>query len=198
MALVSQSELVAGAIAGRVISFPTDTVPALAILPERAEQIFGLKKRPHSKPLILMGSSAQALWPFVAGTATERKTWERVANQYWPGPLTLVLPASSNVSAAINPTDSATIAIRVPNHPCSLAILTQTGPLATTSANISGKAPCQTLMAVEAAFPNILVLDCSNQGEKHGSGLPSTLAKWTGKQWEILRHGSIREIRDDD
>lgn len=197
MTLVSQAELVAGAIAGRVVSFPTDTVPALAVLPERAEQIFDLKKRPRNKALILMGSSAQDLWPFVAGTAEERNIWERVASRYWPGPLTLVLPVSSNVSAAINPT-SATIALRVPSAPCSLAILAQTGPLATTSANLSGEAPLQTLTAVEVAFPNILVLDSFNKDEKYGSGLPSTLAKWTGKDWEILRQGIIREISNDD
>lgn len=197
MTRVSQADLVAGAIAGKVISFPTDTVPALAVLPELAARIFALKNRPPTKPLILMGASAEALWSYVSGTAAELKIWQQTAARYWPGAVTFVLPASSGVPTAMNPTDPATIGVRVPSHSIAQAILAQTGPLATTSANLSGSAPLK-MTEIETVFPDILTLECyESDREKLGSGLPSTVAKWTGNQWEILRRGIITDIRMD-
>ncbi len=197
MTKVSLAKLIAGAIAGKVVSFPTDTVPALAVLPERSKLIFAAKKRPQDKPLILMGASSADLWSYVTGTAQELELWQQIARQYWPGALTLVLPASSRVPAAMNPADPTTIGIRVPNQKTALTILSQTGPLATTSANPSGEPPLETMTAIEAAFPDLFTLDCADleEGKKLGSGLPSTVAKWTGNGWEILRQGSIKEIR---
>lgn len=194
MTQVSLDILIKGAIAGKVVSFPTDTVPALAVLPEHADLIFALKKRPPDKPLILMGASITALSPYITGTVAELAAWGQMAQCYWPGQLTLVLPASSQVSALINPINPATVGIRVPAHPIAQAILAQTGPLATTSANLSGEAPLESMSAIENAFPDVLTL--ANEGLetaiKLGSGLPSTVAKWTGQGWEILRQGSIR------
>lgn len=69
--LVSQTELITQVKAGKVVSFPTDTVPALATLPENAEAIFKLKARSPDKPLILMGAAAVDLWPYVSGNAKE-------------------------------------------------------------------------------------------------------------------------------
>ncbi|MGF1481035.1 MAG: L-threonylcarbamoyladenylate synthase [Cyanophyceae cyanobacterium] len=194
MTLVSQADLVAGALAGQVVSFPTDTVPALAVLPECAGLIFALKKRPPHKPLILMAATADELWTYTSGTAAEQQIWQQVARQYWPGALTLVLPASSQLPAAINPCHSATIAVRVPSDDLALTILAQTGPLATTSANLSGEPPLETMTAIEAKFPDILILDDSQHQKKRGCGLPSTLAQWTGQEWKILRQGGIRAI----
>ncbi|MGK7877783.1 MAG: L-threonylcarbamoyladenylate synthase [Xenococcaceae cyanobacterium] len=196
MSKVSQTALIAGAIAGKIVSFPTDTVPALAVRPELSELIFAVKGRPQDKPLILMGASPADLWPYVTGTSAELDIWRQVAQNYWPGQLTLVLPASSRVPAAMNPTDPTTIGVRVPRQKTAQEILSQTGPLATTSANRSGEAPLETMTAIEVAFPDILTLDYTEleTGEKLGSGLPSTVAKWTGKDWEILRQGSIKKI----
>ena len=70
MTKVSLPELVNEAIAGKVVSFPTDTVPALAVQPERSKLIFALKQRPQDKPLILMGASAADLWSYVTGTVS--------------------------------------------------------------------------------------------------------------------------------
>ena len=197
MTRVSQAALVDGAIAGKVVSFPTNTVPALAVLPQHAALIFALKKRPLDKPLILMGASGAELWSYVSGTAAELKVWQQAAARYWPGPVTFVLPASSKVPVAMNPHDRATIGVRVPSHKIAQAILAQTGPLATTSANLSGVDPLE-MSEVEAVFPDILTLECYQlDSGKLGSGLPSTVAKWTGNQWEILRRGIITDIRID-
>ncbi|HEY9820970.1 MAG TPA: Sua5/YciO/YrdC/YwlC family protein, partial [Candidatus Sericytochromatia bacterium] len=94
MTQVSMSTLVAGALSGQLVSFPTDTVPALAVRPNYSELIFEAKQRSQEKPLILMGASPESLLPFVSGTAAELEIWQQVALQHWPGALTLVLPAS--------------------------------------------------------------------------------------------------------
>jgi L-threonylcarbamoyladenylate synthase len=191
---VSQTELIAFAIAGKIISFPTDTVPALAVLPEYSELIFALKERPRHKPLILMGASFEDLCPYLSGTSKEMEIWQQVTRKYWPGDLTLVLPSSSLVPAAMHQGDPTTIGIRVPNCDLAQTILSSTGPLATTSANLSGEAPLETISAIEAAFPQIFTLNLLETKGKFGSGLPSTVAKWTSRGWEILREGRVKEI----
>ncbi|MBE9166869.1 L-threonylcarbamoyladenylate synthase [Pleurocapsales cyanobacterium LEGE 06147] len=194
MTIVSQTELIAGILAGKVVSFPTDTVPALAVKPELARQIFTIKKRSSTKPLILMGASFADLLPYVTGTEAELAIWQKVTQKFWPGALTLVLPASNRVPREMNPTDPNTIGIRVPNLAVARKILHQTGPLATTSANLSGQAPLVKMSAIEIAFPDVLVLDEQELSEEEyiGSGLPSTVAKWTGTDWQILRQGIIK------
>ncbi|MEG3898754.1 MULTISPECIES: L-threonylcarbamoyladenylate synthase [unclassified Microcoleus] len=193
MTQVSINALVQGAISGdRIVSFPTDTVPALAALPDRAELIFAAKRRSQDKPLILMAASAEALWPYVQGSPAELKLWQQVAGRYWPGALTLVLPASAKVPVAMNSLDRATIGVRVPNFPLALKILEQTGPLATTSANLSGQPPLESVAEIEAEFPQVLTLVPSELATAAtASSLPSTVAKWTDSNWEILRQGAI-------
>jgi L-threonylcarbamoyladenylate synthase len=88
----------------------------------------------------------------------------------------------------MNPTNSQTIGVRVPNLKIALDILTETGPLATTSANLSGQPPLETMEAINQAFPQVFTLD----GDYVGSGQPSTVAKWTNQGWEILRQGSVK------
>jgi L-threonylcarbamoyladenylate synthase len=194
MTQVSLSALVTGASTGQLVSFPTDTVPALAVQPERSDLIFAAKQRSQEKPLILMGASPAALWPFVQGTATEMEIWQHVAQKYWPGALTLVLPASAKVPAAMNPTDPTTIGIRVPNSRIAIAILSQTGPLATTSANRSGEPPLQTMAEIETYFPTVFTLESPEleADQISTTGVPSTVAKWTTSGWKILRQGSIQ------
>ncbi len=194
MTQVSMSALVAGARTGQLVSFTTDTVPALAVRPDCSELIFAAKQRSQDKPLILMGAFPASLWPFVKGTATEMEIWQQVAQKYWPGALTLVLPASAEVPGVMNPTDPTTIGIRVPDSKIAIAILSQTGPLATTSANRSGEPPLQTMAEIEANFPAVLTLQNTDlEADKLiTTGVPSTVAKWTGSGWTILRQGGIQ------
>ncbi|MEG3978338.1 L-threonylcarbamoyladenylate synthase [Microcoleus sp. herbarium8] len=193
MTQVSIASLIQGAISGDyIVSFPTDTVPALAARPDRAELIFAAKRRSQDKPLILMAASPEALWPYVQGSPTELTLWQQVAQSYWPGALTLVLPASPLVPPAMNAIDRTTIGVRVPNFPLALKILEQTGPLATTSANLSGQAPRSSVAEIEAQFPEVLTLVAAElTTATTASSLPSTVAKWTGGDWEILRQGAI-------
>jgi len=193
MTQVSLKNLIAGARAGLLVSFPTDTVPALAAIPEKAALIFAAKQRSQDKPLILMAANAEDLWLYVKGSENEYKVWQELADKYWPGGLTLVLPASERLPKVMNPIDPTTIGIRVPKSAIAQTILTQTGPLATTSANFSGQPPLQTMVEIEVQFPKVLTLATTEcQGELPGMGVPSTVAKWTGINWEILRQGAIK------
>lgn len=186
---VSLEVLINSAKAGKLISFPTDTVPALASIPTQAELIYAAKQRSLDKPLILMAAKAEDLWDYVKGNKTEYQIWQEVVSQYWPGALTLVLPASEKIPQVMNPTDPTTIGIRVPNHPIAQNILAQTGPMATTSVNLSGQPALENRAEIEVNFPDVLTLEAT---EYKGLGIPSTVAKWTGNDWQILRQGVIK------
>jgi len=194
MTQVSIDSLIQGAISGNyIVSFPTDTVPALAAKPDRSELIFVAKQRSQDKPLILMAASADALWAYVQGSPADLKVWQQMAQSVWPGALTLVLPASDKVPAAMNAIDPTTIGLRVPNSTLARKILQQTGPLATTSANLSGQPPLESIAEIEAQFPEVLTLQPSQLSTVvTASSLPSTVAKWTGSSWKILRQGTVQ------
>ena len=193
MAQVSFEALVSGVRSGQLASFPTDTVPALAAIPESAELIFTAKRRSLNKPLILMAASASELWDYVIGNEDEHQIWQKVTQKYWPGALTLVLPASKKLPISLNPNDPSTIGIRVPDSEIARNILAQTGPLATTSANFSGHPPLRTMTEIAAKFPDVLTLlpQRSLIESEVSDSLPSTVAKWSGSGWQILRQGSV-------
>ncbi|MDC0834146.1 hypothetical protein AY599_24425 [Leptolyngbya valderiana BDU 20041] len=191
MTLVSFDALVEGVRSGKIASFPTDTVPALAVRPDRAADLFALKQRQATKPLILMGSRAEDLWPYVAGSDAERERWDVLVGRHWPGALTLVLPAGPKLPPQMNPTDPTTIGVRVPDCDIARRVLASTGPLATTSANRSGEPPLTDAADIDAAFEEICVLSPNADAPLLASGLPSTVAKWTGEGWQVLRQGAI-------
>jgi L-threonylcarbamoyladenylate synthase len=192
MPQVSIAALVSAAQLGQLIAFPTDTVPALAAVPDAAAKIYGAKQRSLEKPLILMAASAEDLWPFVNGDADARSVWEAVAAQHWPGAVTLVLPKGDRVPSAVNPETPATIGVRVPNGAIALEILRQTGPLATTSLNLSGQPPLETLEDIRQVFPSVLTTVPELwQLPPATHRIPSTVAQWNGKGWSILRQGAV-------
>lgn len=192
MVLVSQADLIDRAIQGQVVSFPTDTVPALAVKPEQAQLIYQLKQRAFSKPLILMAASLADLEPYIEQSCQEKSDWKVIAEKYWPGALTMVLAASKLVPLEMNRTKSKTIGIRIPNHPQTQAILQQTGAMATTSANISGQSALLTTRDIEQKFTKISILEDTNPNKTQGSNLPSTIIQWQDeKNWQILRQGSV-------
>lgn len=200
MTQVSLNALIEGAKSAKLVSFPTDTIPALAVQPEKSELIFQAKRRSQTKPLILMGDKAESLWPYIAGSPQELELWQQTADKYWPGALTLVLPASEKVPPGMNPLEYQrqetypSIGVRVPNCDLARKILERTGPLATTSANISGQSALKTTAEIEAQFPEVLTLVPGElETIKSSSGLASTVAKWNKELgWEILRQGAVK------
>ena len=194
MPIASKTEVIAAATAGQVISFPTDTVPALAVRPEYADRIFTTKKRPAEKSLILMAGSSQALWPYTLSDEKDLAIWQEIAQRYWPGALTLVLPASPHVPLAMHPKTPDTIGLRIPDSEIALEILQKTGPLATTSANRSGCEPLLTTTAIAEAFPDVTILAPipSSPPSARSSGFPSTVLKWQDNNWQLLRQGAVQ------
>ena len=173
--------------AGGAALLPTDTLPALAAVPEQAAQIWRLKKRPQDKPLILMGADVDALLSHVSPAA--RADAIALAQRHWPGALTLVLPAFGPCAQALNP-GVATLGLRIPACNPMLDLLRCSGPLATTSANVSGEPASRTAMEAAAAFPNLPLLapipwpDPSCQA--------SSVIAWRGPQsWHWLRRGAV-------
>lgn len=189
--MVSVSVLIEKAITNKVVSFPTDTLPALAVKPSHSDLIFELKQRSYEKPLILMISSVEEIWQYVKGTSQELKIWQNVANKYLPGGLTMVLPVSSLIPATMNPLNPNSIGVRVPNYSIAQEILKQTGALATTSANLSGEEALTNMSEIAQKFPSVYVLD-DNNIQSQNSGIASTVIKWTGENWQTLRQGKIR------
>jgi L-threonylcarbamoyladenylate synthase len=192
VAQVSLENLIIAARAGELVSFPTDTVPALATLPDCAESIFQAKQRSQDKPLILMVSDPAELWQFTQGTEAELEIWQAIADRYLPGALTLVLPASDRIPAVMNPRQDKTIGLRVPAHDIARSILARTGALATTSANLSGRSPLLTMAEIQADFPQVFSLKI--EADLPTSGQPSTVVQWSDSTWQILRQGAVTFI----
>lgn len=191
MGLVCLAALIAGARSGQLVSFPTDTVPALAVRPDRSADIFALKQRSPDKPLILMSSSWQEFLPFIDIENPALEIWQQTAEKYFAGAVTLVLPASDR-GAKLNQGFS-TLGIRIPDSKIAIAILQQTGAMLTTSANKSDRPPLRKMLDISTTFPNVWVLgDGLDIAEPLGSGLPSTVVEWTEESWLVRRQGAIK------
>lgn len=175
--------------AGGLVAFPTDTVYGLAAATFSAkavEKLFEAKSREAAKAIaVLVGSICQLpqLTPGLTPTA------ERLAERFWPGALTLVVPKHPQLPE--NLTSYPTVGVRMPNHPFALALLQRVGPLATTSANRSGAANPHTAQDVLDQLGGLidLVLD----GGTCPDGVPSTVVDCTRSPLIILRQGGISE-----
>ena len=191
MALVSLADLIKGAKDGKLVSFPTDTVPALAVRPDRSADIFTLKQRSLDKPLILMTASWQDLLPYIDIDNPALKIWQQAAHTYLPGAVTLVLPASDG-GCKLNQGIS-TLGVRIPNGKMAIAILQQTGAMLTTSANKSNSPPLRKMIEIAENFPRVLTLGNEiDINELSGSGLPSTVVEWTMDGWIVCRQGAVK------
>ena len=171
---------------GSLALFPTDTLPALCAYPKFSKKIWTIKKRPSNKPLILMGGCLDDLFEFVKPCAIEDGL--KLANNHWPGALTIVLPTVGNVSKNLN-SNSNSLGFRVPALRIARDFLKQTGPLATTSANISGKFPVKDAMEASIQFPGIPIL--APVPWPNSSGIASTVVEWKEGKWNLLRPGSV-------
>ncbi len=135
---------------GAVIGVPTDTVYGLVCLyndTAAIDRLFAAKERPSQKALpVLLGDAEQAS----AVVRSARQTAaQALIERYWPGPLTLVLPARSHLPPALT-AGGDTVGVRLPAHPFLRALARRVGPLASSSANRSGEPPCATPAAVLA------------------------------------------------
>ena len=171
---------------GSLALIPTDTLPALCSYPKYSKKIWTKKKRPLSKPLILMGGCLEDLFKFVHPCAIEDGL--KLAKIHWPGALTIVLPTIGNYVENLNYNNNF-IGFRVPDLKLTRDLLMQTGPLATTSANISGESPAKDASEASIHFPGIPLL--SPLPWPNSSGMASTVISWEDGNWNLLRSGSV-------
>ena len=176
--------------AGHVIGFPTDTVYGLAALAANrraVRHVFEVKGRSLSQPLILMVAAPDELDEYARVDDRARAYMRR----WWPGPLTLVLPARDGVGPPLTSAGRPrTVAARIPDHPVALALLHEVGEaLATTSANRSGEPPAVTPLETAWVDGLAAVLD----GGRAPGGVPSTLLDVSGETPRVLREGPIPE-----
>ena len=172
---------------GQPVGIPTDTVYGLAadpFVPGATDRIFAAKRRPRDVSLpVLVGGAEQALAMSTAVPELALRLMER----YWPGALTLILPARAGLGADLGE-DEATLGVRSPDHPVPQALCAAAGPLATTSANRHGEPTLTTAAEVAEVFGDAVpvVLD---GGTCRGS--PSTVVDCTGTEPKLLREGRI-------
>ena len=183
----AMEQTVAALRAGSLVAFPTDTVYGVggtAFEPLVIQGLYGVKGREAGKAIpILLGDAADLVKVAAEMTALA----ERLARRFWPGPLTLVVPRHPALPANISPRP--TIGVRMPAHPLALELLRQAGPLATTSANLSGARDTRTAQEVYAQLQGRipLILD----GGRTPGGEPSTVVDCTGPELLILRPGPV-------
>jgi len=177
---------------GAVVAVPTDTVYGLAVdptQPEAVERLFTCKGRPADVPLpILVAGNEQ-----VALVADDLEVAARaLAERYWPGPLTLVVPRRPGFTVDLGGPAAArqTVGVRRPDHPVVVALCELLGPLAVTSANLHGAPPATTAAEVVQVFTGSdqpeLVLDAGRC-----DGVPSTVVECRGPASRCLREGAL-------
>ena len=172
---------------GLPVIFPTDTLPAIGCLPKFSNVIYEFKKRDKKKPLILMGSDRNQLIDYVHESAKE--DYDNIASKYWPGALTIVIPSSGQGSETITSNDH-TIGLRIPNSFIAQSLLTEIGPLLTSSANISGFKGSITAEGIALDFPSLGILG-PVPWEK-SSGKASTIISWeNNRNWRLIRKGEV-------
>jgi L-threonylcarbamoyladenylate synthase len=157
---------------------------ALAFDNDAVQSIFRAKLRPAEKAIPILLGRAQDL-SLVARDVPEMA--RRLADRFWPGPLTIITNKNSNVPAAVSST--ATVAARVPDHGAALALLRAAGPMAVTSANISGQANPSTAGDVLAQLGGRIAMILDG-GETPG-GIPSTIVNCLHSEPEIVRAGPL-------
>jgi len=174
---------------GRLVAFPTETVYGLganALDANAVARIFSAKERPSFDPLIVHIAALDALETLTPMANDERV--QALARQFWPGPLTLVLPKKDIVPGIVT-SGLPTVGIRMPDHPLAQALIRESGcPLAAPSANKFGRLSPTQAVHVSRHLPEVdLVLD----GGPTGVGIESTIIRLAPEGFDILRPGAV-------
>ena len=176
---------------GGLIAFPTDTVYGVACdlwNSEAIEKVFTAKGRSKDKPLPILVGEKEQLSQITELSQINPNTIT-LLKHFWPGAMTVIMPKQASIPENLSPFD--TIGVRMPNHSRLLELLKKTGPLAVTSANLSGQDNPTTAEEVLTQLGGRidLILD----GGKTHSGIPSTVISSTPDGFNILRQGAITE-----
>lgn len=186
---------------GELVAIPTDTFYGIAADPfnlSAVDQIYRVKGRPETRALpILVNTPAQA----ISLSRDVPYTFHKLAAKFWPGPLTLLVEASTGVPLKVT-ANTGNVALRWPNSAIVNALIDLVkGPITGTSGNISGQPACSTAVELLEQMGDRLPL-IIDAGETPGN-LASTIVKLDGDDWMVMREGviseqSIREALEDD
>jgi L-threonylcarbamoyladenylate synthase len=182
------SEAVTTARSGGLIVLPTDTVYGLgadAFSPEAVSRLLAAKGRGRNMPPPVLVGSVRAATALVESLGA---FGQDLIDEFWPGPLTLLLRASSTLKWDLGDTNG-TVAIRMPLHPVALELLRRTGPLAVSSANKTGEPTGSTVADAEAQLGD--AVDIYLDGGPCAENIPSTIVDLTGSMPRVLRNGAI-------
>ena len=181
----------AALLSGRLVVLPTETVYGIAARPDdesATRDLFEAKRRPAGLNLPILAPTAESAW----NVGVKTPGTEQLASELWPGPLTLVLPRTDVAREWYLGEEPDTVGVRVPDHPIASRLLKLTGPIAATSANISGEPPLDAADALVAAFgeavPVYLVLPPDAAPPE---GQASTVVDLTSGGPRVLREGPI-------
>jgi L-threonylcarbamoyladenylate synthase len=172
---------------GGLVAFPTDTVygvGALAFNAPAVESIYAAKDRPVEKAIPVLIGSPEDLDKV---TTDISPIAAKLAARFWPGPLTLVVSKHPDLPDVVSA--APTVGVRVPDHRVARALLRAAGPMAVTSANISGEANPRTAGEVSRQLNGRIPLILDG-GETPG-GIPSTVVNCMGTEPVILREGPV-------
>lgn len=172
---------------GGAVVLPTETVYGLfaqALDEEAVNHVYALKKRPRDKALNLNIASYENI---LAYSAHQPAYLKKLVDSFLPGPLTLILSANDQVPVWVN-SGMKTVGFRMPDHPVTLDVIRQYGPLIGPSANISGQASGTTFEKIMADFDQE-VLGVAD--DAYLTGLDSTILDLSGDKAVILRQGAI-------
>ncbi len=173
---------------GELVVVPTDTVYGVAAdafsLPGTA-RIFAAKQRSRALPLPILVASTGQLGGFVAAVP---EAAERLMAAYWPGPLTVVVRVTEGLSWDLGDTQG-TVAVRMPRDEVCLAIIRTVGPLAVTSANLSGQAAATTVAQAQAALGEAVAVYVDDGARS--SATPSTIVDLTRSEPFLIRDGDL-------
>ncbi len=174
---------------GGLVVFPTDTVYGLAAQlfdPQAVERLYIAKGRSSDRAIAVLIGQIEHL---KSVTLQMNPIAIKLAQKFWPGPMTLVVPGNPSLPPNLSPTDN--VGIRMPDHPVALALLRIIGPLAVTSANLSGQPNTNTVQEVLKQLDGRvhLVLD----GGQTPGGLPSTVVDCTQEKPVVLRAGPVSQ-----
>jgi L-threonylcarbamoyladenylate synthase len=177
--------------AGEAIVFPTETFYGVGVdaLNRRAlERLFRIKGRDPDKPVALIAADLE----MVARVVTEiPPAARRLAERFWPGPLTIVLPARAELARELSNREGG-VGIRVSPHPIALELTRRLGsPLTATSANLAGQPPARTLDDAWASFGDAIAAYVD--GGTLSGELPSTVISFEGAAIRIIRAGAVPE-----
>jgi L-threonylcarbamoyladenylate synthase len=190
--LVERDEAVRLLNVGSVVAVPTDTVYGVgASLAHRdaVASLFLLKGRPSSVPLPVL---VHATNPIHEIDVEWNASAQRLAEEFWPGALTVVVRASPEVALLVGGSGDS-VGLRVPNDELLLSVLRECGPLAVSSANAHGTPPCHSAPEVLAALGGENLAGVLDGGERRGE--VSTVVDVSDTSWRVLREGAISAER---